>query len=125
MKTPLTSWVRRVLLLASLLSLLLPTSSAAQSVDWLEAVRQCWNDAEANSSVSCYFTEGKLRGRMSPKDCVAEAIKVSRSGNRESAVRWILACRCGDDGPEIRQAISDHRIEVVRYAVDTYGAFVQ
>jgi len=124
MRKPFTTSAGCALVLASLLSPLLPRSGVAQSADWLDAVRQCWNDADQNTRISCFFTEGKLRGRLSGKECIVEAIKAARSQDQEGAIRWILACRCGDDRPDTKQALRDHRNEAVRYAVDTYGAFV-
>jgi hypothetical protein len=97
----------------------------AQSTTWPEAIRQCWNDAVSNSSVRCYYTEGKLRGSKSGKDCLVEAVKAGRQGDREGALRWILACQCGNGDTEVKQALRDHQDDAVRLVIDTYGAFVQ
>lgn len=98
----------------------------AQSTLWPDAIRNCWNDAAANSALSCYYTEGKLRLAKSGKDCLVEAVKAARDQNdRESALRWILACQCGVGDAEVKQAIRDQRDDAVRLVTDTYGPFVQ
>lgn len=98
----------------------------AQSTSWPEAIRNCWNDAAANSSLSCYYTEGKLRLSKSGKDCLVEAVKAARDHNdREGALRWILACQCGVSDGAVKRAIREHSDDAVRLVTDTYGAFVQ
>ena len=99
--------------------------SAQSTTTWPEAIRQCWNDAASNSSVRCYYTEGKLRGTKSGKDCLVEAVKAGRKGDRQGALRWILACQCGTGDGDVKQALRDHEDDAVRLVMDTYGAFVQ
>ena len=114
-----------VSLLAGVVPLGWRSRVVAQSADWPDAIRQCWNDATANSSVGCYFTEGKLRVTKSGKDCLVEAIKAERQNDRHGALHWILACQCGLGDAEVKQAIREHGDAAVRLVVDTYGPFVQ
>jgi hypothetical protein len=102
-----------------------PSRARAQDTPWPESIRQCWNDAAGNSSLRCYYTEGKLRGTMSGKDCLVEAVKAGRQNDRESALRWILACQCGSSDLQLKQALRDHGDDAVRLVIDTYGPFVQ
>jgi hypothetical protein len=97
----------------------------AAAVDWVDALRQCWNDNERNTRITCLFTEGQWRGTRSGRECLIEAVRTARSNDRENALRWILACRCGDGGYETRKAIRDREDDAVRFVVDSYGAFVQ
>jgi hypothetical protein len=117
----------RVIAMAFLVAALMvapPAPVASQSSDWVESIRQCWNDVNRNASIGCYLTEGKLRGSLSAKECLVEAIKSARANDREAAVRWILACHCGTNRTQVKQAIRDHKDEAVRFVVETYGAFV-
>ena len=112
-------------LVVAMALLALPGSVAAQNDSWPEAIRRCWNDSAANTSFSCYYTEGKLRGTMSGKDCLVEAVKTARQQNKEGALRWILACQCGMGDAEVKQSLRDHEDEAVQLVLDTYGTFVQ
>ena len=114
-----------VSLLTGLVPVGLASRVVAQSANWPDAIRRCWNDASANSSLGCYFTEGKLRGTMSGKDCLVEAVKAERQSNRHSALHWILACQCGLGDSEVKNAIRAHGDDAVRLVLDTYGSFVQ
>lgn len=98
---------------------------AAQDVAWNEAIRRCWNDASANSSFGCYYTEGKLRGTKSGKQCLEQAVKAARQHDQEGALRWILACQCGVGDAKVKQSLRDHDDEAVQLVVDAYGLFVQ
>jgi hypothetical protein len=102
-----------------------PRRAAAQDIAWPEAIRQCWNDAAANSSLRCLYTEGKLRGTKSGKDCLVEAVKAARQNDHGGALHWILACQCGVGSAQVKQALRDHQNDAVRLVVDTYGPFVQ
>ena len=117
--------VASVSLLVGVVPLGWRSRAVAQSTDWPEAIRQCWNDATANSSFGCYFTEGKLRLTKSGKDCLAEAVKAERQNNRQSALHWILACQCGLGHGDVKEAIREHGDQAVRLVLDTYGSFVQ
>lgn len=96
----------------------------SQGADWADSIRECWNDVSRNTSIRCYLAEGKLRGTLSAKDCVVEAIKSARAKDHEAAIRWILACHCGTSRSRMNQAIRDHKDEAIRFVVESYGAFV-
>jgi hypothetical protein len=103
-----------------------PAIGASAPVDWAESIRQCWNDSLPNRKITCYLTEGQFRLSRSAKDCLVEAIKSVREDNDpEAAVRWILACHCGTDREDAKQAIQDHKDDALRFLLDVYGGLVQ
>lgn len=122
------TWAKAVACVVLVVGVALITTrsgTAAQGTPWPEAIRQCWNDATSNSRIACYYTEGKLRGTKSGKDCLVEAVKAGRDNDREGALRWIVACQCGVGDAAVKQALRDHKDEAVRLVIDSYGGFVQ
>ena len=119
------STARPAMLALLVVGVLSTVDVAAGSADWVDAVRQCWNDNARNTSIGCLFTDGQWRGTRSGRECLMEAVRTARQNDRENAVRWILACRCGDSEQTNRKAIREREDDAVRFVVDSYGAFVR
>ena len=91
----------------------------ARAADYQRVIDDCYYDSGPNKSFACYFTQGKLRGRWSPRDCVVEASMVARDGDRVGARQWLKACACGDSSAQ--DAIEAAGEAAVDYAVSRYS----
>jgi hypothetical protein len=105
--------------------MLMGAAQVAWGADWRLAIAECWGDEERTDGIMCFLTNGKLRGAKTRKQCVIEAIHAARAANYASAVRWLQACRCGDETSEAADAIGEADRRAVDYAVEAYGAWVE
>ena len=62
------------------------------------------------------------RGRTSPHECLARAIRVYRAGDHEEAFGWIQASVCPDR--ELQQSMVRNAPAVLDYLLTRFGAAV-
>ncbi len=63
-----------------------------------------------------------FRGQRTIHECVVEAIRAARSGDRETALRWLVAAQ--DESEDVRAEFQRNADDVIDYAVATYGHLV-
>jgi hypothetical protein len=96
--------------------------SYQESIDWE------WNNFGNPAQVKCiayiisYGPPPKVRGNISAHECVVNAIRAARDGNRHDAVRWLMAGQCHND--DAAAEIERSGNAAVDYALERYGSSV-
>ena len=84
-----------------------------------------WNDTKATSKGRCKTFVVKagppkiLRGTVSGRTCLTNAIHAYRKGDHEKAFGWILAGQCHDR--DARETLIKNAPHVLKYLLDQYG----
>ena len=88
-------------------------------VDWM------WQNTKPSARGGCknYVVKAGppkiLRGRVSGRDCLVNAINAFRKGDHEKAFGWILAGQCHD--PQAQLALVQNAPLVLKYLLTRYG----
>ncbi len=118
------SRINRACVCAGLLMfcLLAPSAAGASFADELDRM---WQDVNPVPRDQCRMFIVKAwpdkiyRGRTSPRDCLAHAIRSYRAGDHEEAFGWIQASVCPDR--ELQQAMVRSAPSVLDYLLARYG----
>ena len=108
------------------LVLVIPSTADAQG--WKRKIDQLWHDqASQNATEICqmYMVRAMpplIRGSVSGRGCVVNAIVAAREGDNKLALGWLRAGYCGDK--RVRTRIDSVGDTAVRYAVKKFGSFV-
>ncbi len=111
-------------LLLTLTVLLVPVHSFGyqDEVDWM------WNDMKATSKGRCKTFVVKagppkiVRGTVSGRTCLTNAIQAYRKGDHEKAFGWILAGQCHDR--QARETLIKNAPHVLKYLLEQHGSDV-
>ena len=117
----------RLCLLANLLSLVIagPASTAGDQADLFHRIEAMWQDTNPVPHEHCLsfivkaWADKLLRGRISPHDCVAFAIREYRKGDHEQALGWLQAGLCPNR--EAQQQLVRQAPAVFTFLLATYG----
>lgn len=117
-------WAFVTVPLCLLLILLVPMQSLGyqNEVDWI------WNDTKPTSKGGCKNFVVKagppkiLRGRVSGRTCLTNAIQSYRIGDHEKAFGWILAGQCHNR--QARETLVKNAPNVLSYMLQQYGPHV-
>lgn len=117
----------KLCLLAHLLSLFLtgPAGGADDPTDLFRHIEAMWQETNPVPHEHCLsfivkaWAEKLLRGRISPHDCVASAIREYRMGDHEQALGWLQAGLCPNR--EAQQQLVRHAPAVFQFLLTTYG----
>ncbi|MEA1833576.1 hypothetical protein U8607_15940 [Methylobacterium durans] len=95
--------------------------SFQNDIDW------SWNNFDPPAKIECLaypvnIDPPVLRGNKSAHECVTEAIRSARSGDRQKALNWLKASQCHND--DARDGIHAAGNAAIDYAVDTYKSYV-
>lgn len=91
-------------------------------VDWM------WNDTKPSSKGRCNTFVVKagppkiVRGTISGRTCLTNAIRAYRKGDHEKAFGWILAGQCHDQAS--RETLIKNAPHVLKYLLEQYGPHV-
>lgn len=111
-------------ILLTLTVLLVPVQSFGyqDEVDWM------WNDTKPTSKGRCKTFVVKagppkiLRGTVSGRTCLTNAVQAYRKGDHEKAFGWILAGQCHDRAA--RETMIKSAPNVLEYLLEQYGPHV-
>lgn len=121
MATAITRFTSSFCLLLTLAVLLVPVHSFGyqNEVDWM------WNDTKPTSKGRCKTFVVKagppkiVRGTVSGRTCLTNAIQAYRKGDHEKAFGWILAGQCHDR--TARDTLIKDAPRVLKYLLEQYG----
>jgi hypothetical protein len=109
--------------------LMLPLLAAAPAgATFAEELDRVWQDVNPVPRDQCRMFIVKAwpdkihRGRTSPRDCLAHAIRSYRAGDHEEAFGWIQASVCPDR--ELQQAMVRSAPSVLEHLLTRYGPHV-
>lgn len=114
------------IVLASLVTCTLLSAPAGASFG--EELDRVWQDVNPVPRDQCRMFIVKAwpdkihRGRTSPRDCLAHAIRSYRAGDHEEAFGWIQASVCPDR--ELQQSMVRNAPAVLHHLLTRYGAVV-
>ena len=122
--TTIQRFASSLCLLLTLAVLLVPVHSFGyqDEVDWM------WNDTKATSKGRCKTFVVKagppkiVRGTVSGRTCLTNAIHAYRKGDHEKAFGWILAGQCHDR--TARDTLIKNAPLVLKYLLEQYGPHV-
>ncbi|MEX5215717.1 MAG: hypothetical protein NW703_16340 [Nitrospiraceae bacterium] len=113
-------------LMATLLSLLTTASVMADGdPEWRRHLDAMWLNRNPVPHEHCLsfivkaWADHLLRGRISPHDCVAFAIREYRRGDHEQALGWLQAGLCPDR--DAQQELVRRAPAVFQFLLSTYG----
>ena len=117
----------KLFLLANLLSLFIagPAGAAGDPADLFRHIETMWQDTNPVPHEHCLsfivkaWADKLLRGRISPHDCVAFAIREYRKGDHEQALGWLQAGLCPNR--EAQQHLVRQAPAVFQFLLTTYG----
>lgn len=120
----------KLFLLANLFSLVIagPASAAGDQADLFHRIEAMWQDTDPVPHEHCLsfivkaWTDQLLRGRISPHDCVAFAVREYRKGDHEQALGWLQAGLCPNR--EAQQQLVRQAPAVFQFLLTTYGTQV-
>ena len=124
MATTIKRFTSSLCLLLTLMVLLVPVSSFGyqNEVDWT------WNDTKPTSKGRCKTFVVKagppkiVRGTVSGRTCLTNAIQAYRKGDHEKAFGWILAGQCHNR--QARDTLIKNAPHVLKYLLEQYGPHV-
>ncbi|MGX9979607.1 hypothetical protein [Methylobacterium fujisawaense] len=101
------------------------------------AITWAWNNHNPPAQIECIFYPvdidfeealsnpgkvAKFRLNKTGNECVVEAIRAARAGDRSLALRWLMAAQCHN--PDHRNDIKHAGENAVNYAVSQFGGQV-
>lgn len=120
----------KLLLLAGLLALVPtgPSNVTGEPADSFRHIEAMWQESNPVPHEHCLsfivkaWADKLLRGRISPHDCVAFAVREYRKGDHEQALGWLQAGLCPNR--EAQQQLVRQAPAVFEFLLATYGRHV-